>query len=126
MNKQVRALKVSLSDIIESNPIDYVGNQFVTPNAASVLSMNAGTLIEAEEGGLYLVPVAEWFRSSYYGKALPQVSEFNKLQDLGLTAIKDKIVRKAEHGQEIRSQDNVGAKKADEAMASDSSGETKD
>jgi hypothetical protein len=120
---KVRGIKAKLQDIIDSNPVDSMFSDFVTPKAATILSMNAGTFIEAEEGGTYLVPMGEWFRSSYYHKAMPQVSDFNQLQDLGLTAIKDKVVRKEERGQEVRSQDNVGVKKADEAVATDSSSE---
>jgi hypothetical protein len=75
--------------------------------------------------------LGNWFRSAYNNKGLPQVDEFNQLQDLGFTVIKDKLIRNEEkpvleekknteipNGQEIRRQDNVGIKKVDKAVAS--------
>lgn len=133
MNK-VLGIKVKLEQIKENDTMSVMGKEFVTPKKATILSNNAGILIEAEEGGMYLIPVGDWFRSNFIGRAFPQVDDFDALQDLGITAIKDKIVRNdhkqkpavKKDGQEIRSKDNVSIKKADEAVASDIESEKKD
>lgn len=141
--KKLRAIKVNLAQILDSHAPDASVRDFITPKKATILNKNGGTLVEAEEGGYFIVPVGEWFQSSYNGRILPQVDEFNKLQDMGFTAIKDKIVRHAEkveekpkveavkteskqeikpvvksNGQAIRSQNNVGLKKVNQAVAS--------
>jgi hypothetical protein len=115
----VRAMKITLENIMDSDAPSVVGAQFVTPVSATILSGNAGTLVETAEGEFYLVPMGEWFRSSFYQKGISQVSAFNQLQDLGLTEIKDKIVRNDEQ-QEVRGEDNVSIEKVDEAMATNS------
>jgi hypothetical protein len=119
---KVRGMKVTLSAIINSDPIDSMFGDFVTPKKATILAFHTGTLVEAEDGGLYLIPMGDWFRSIYNNKPMAQVDDFNELQDLGLTVIKDKVVR---HGQEVRGKDNVSVAKADEAVAADNS-EAKD
>jgi len=141
MSKLVRGIKVSIDQIINSEAPNAAARDYVTPKKATVLSTNYGTLIEAEEGGLYVVPVGEWFRSVYFGRAIPQVDQFNQLQDYGLTQIKDKLVRHEEpkieekvevkksekpNGQEISSQNNVSPKKIDKAVASNPKSEKKD
>jgi hypothetical protein len=131
MNK-VLGIKIKLQQVLDSEAVSVSGKEFVVPKKATILSNNSGTLIEAEEGGLYLIPVGDWFRSPFIGKTFKQVDAFNELQDKGLTAIKDKVVRhenKASekvNGQEIRRQNNVGIKKADKAMGSDIKSEKKD
>lgn len=133
---KVLGIKVKLEQIFNSDNPAISGKDWVVPKKATILSGNSGTLIEAEEGGLYLVPVGDWFRSNYYGRSLPQVDAFNQLQDYGMTAIKDKIVRHEEkkpeiktsvkeNGQEIRSKNNVSIKKVDKAVASNPEGEKK-
>lgn len=136
--KKDMGIKVELDQIINSDALDASKRAFVTAKKATILANNQGTLIEAEEGGLYLIPVGLWFRSDFYNKALPQVDSFNRLQDLGLTAIKDKIVRHQEkqekkesivknignkNGQEIRGKNNVSPEKVDQAVASDTESE---
>lgn len=132
---KVQAIKVSLEQVINSDSPNAAIKDFVTPIKATVLSYNAGTLIEAQEGGLYLVSMGTWFRTPYNGKAMPQVDGFDQLQDLGLTVIKDKIVRndsstlkevEKEDGQKVRSQNNVSSKKANKAVASNIKSEAKD
>ncbi len=132
---KVQAIKVSLEQVINSDSPNAAIKDFVTPIKATVLSYNAGTLIEAQEGGLYLVSMGTWFRTPYNGKAMPQVDAFDQLQDLGLTVIKDKIVRndsstlkevEKEDGQKVRSQNNVSSKKANKAVASNIKSEAKD
>lgn len=152
--KKIRGVRVKLEQIINSDAPNAASKDWVIPKKATILSNNGGTLIEAEEGGLYLIPVGEWFRSDFYGKIIPQVDSFNQLQDYGLTAIKDKIVRHAEkpavvieqpkveekkleikpeikpmvkpNGQAIRSQNNVGIKKINQTMAPNIKSEKKD
>jgi hypothetical protein len=138
---KVLGIRVKLEQIYNSDNPSISGKEWVVPKKATILSGNSGTLVEAEEGGLYLVPIGDWFRSNYYGRSLPQVDAFNQLQDYGLTAIKDRIVRHEEkvaelkqeakqtvkeNGQEIRSQNNVSPKKVNQAVASNSKGEKKD
>jgi len=138
---KVLGIKVKLEQVFNSEAIAVSGKEWIVPKKATILSNNSGTLVETEEGGLYLVPIGDWFRSNYYGKSFPQVDAFNQLQDYGMTAIKDKIVRYEEkkpevkqevkqavkeNGQEIRGKDNVGAKKADKAVASNPQSEKKD
>jgi hypothetical protein len=132
---KVQAIKVSLEQVINSDSPNAAIKDFVTPIKATVLSYNAGTLIQAQEGGLYLVSMGTWFRTPYNGKAMTQVDAFDQLQDLGLTVIKDKIVRHEEktekkevsdNGQAIRSQNNVSPKKANKAVATDIKSEAKD
>jgi hypothetical protein len=146
MNK-VKGVKVNLDQVINSEAPNAAFKDWVTPKKATILSNNGGTLVEAEEGGLYIIPVGDWFRSIFYSKVIPQVDSFNKLQDYGLTAIKDKIVRHDEivkleekkvepnkeqdkvvkpNGQAIRSQNNVGIKKINQAVASNIKSEKKD
>ena len=125
----VMGVRVSLDQIINSDAPNAANRDRVVPHKATILSGNSGTLVELENGALYLVPVGEWFRSPFYGRSIPQVTEFNKLQDYGLTSIKDKLVRKEDkkqpqstmvkHGEEVRSKNNVSIKKIDKAMASD-------
>lgn len=118
---QVRGIKVTLKEILDSDPINAVNRDWVVPKKATILSNNAGTLIEAESGGLYIIPVGDWFRSVFHGKNFPQVDDFNKLQDLGFTAIKDAMFRKNSEkldGQEVRGKNNVSVKKVDKTMAS--------
>lgn len=139
--EKVKGIKTTLQQVLNSDPINAANTDWIVPKKATILSNNSGTLVEPEEGGLYVVSVGNWFRSSYITKPLPQVQEFNELQDKGLTAIKDKIVRHEEkrpevkqeskqlvkeNGQEIRGKNNVGPKKIDKAVASDPESEKKD
>lgn len=138
---KVLGIKVKLEQIYNSDNPSISGKEWIIPKKATVLSGNSGTLIEDQEGGLYLVPVGDWFRSNYYGRSLPQVDAFNQLQDYGLTAIKDKIVRHEdkkpevkqetkpvvkENGQEIRGKNNVSIKKVDKAVATNTESQEKD
>ena len=132
---KVHAIKVTLDQVINSEAPNAAIKDFVTPVKATVLAYNAGTLIEAQEGGLYLVSMGAWFRTPYNGKAMSQVDAFDQLQDLGLTVIKDKLVRndapalkemEKSDGQKVRSQNNVSSKKANKAVASNSKSEEKD
>jgi hypothetical protein len=139
--KKDMGIKVKLDQIINSDALDASSREWVRAKKATILINNQGTLIEAEDGGLYLIPVGLWFRSEMYNKGLPQVDDFNKLQDLGLTAIKDKIVRHQEkrekkeipvksvgikNGQEVRGEDNVSPEKVDQTVAANIEGEKKD
>ena len=139
MSKLVRGIRITLDDVVNSNAADATKKDWVTPVKATILSNNSGTLVELDNKQLYIVLVGDWFRSPFYGKMLPQVSAFNMLQDYGLTAIKDKLVRypdpKVEvvsvkpekpSGQEIRIKNNVGIKKVDKAVASNIKGKEKD
>ena len=130
-----KGIRVSIEQIINSDSLNASNSDWVTPKRATILSGNTGTLVEAEEGGMYLIPVGLWFRSDFYNKGLSQVNEFNKLQDLGLTVIRDKIVRYEEkqeqkevsdNGQAVRSQDNVISKKVNKTMAPNTKSEAKD
>lgn len=137
MSNVIKGVRITLEQIMNSEAVEASNADFVVPKKATILSNNSGTLMEAEDGKLYLATVGNWFRSSFNGKLLPQVDQFNKLQDLGLTVIKDKIVRheekpkleekKAEKldGQEVRSQNNVGVKKIDKAVGSNIKSEKK-
>lgn len=132
---KVHAIKITLDQVINSEAPNAAIKDFVTPVKATVLAYNAGTLIEAQEGGLYLVSMGTWFRTPYNGKAMSQVDAFDQLQDLGLTVIKDRLVRndapalketEKSDGQKVRSQNNVSSKKANKAVASNSKSEEKD
>ena len=135
--KEVKGIKTTLKQILDSDSINAASADWVIPERATILSGGYGTLVEAEGGGLYLVSTGNWFRSIYGTKTLPQVLEFNQLQDIGLTEIKDKIVRNEEkkleikqvvkkNGQEIRGENNVSPKKVDKAVASNPDSEKKD
>jgi hypothetical protein len=129
MSKPVRGIKVTFQQLVDSDPPDSMFSDFVVPVRYTILSRSYGTVVETAEGALYLVPVGDWFRSDYCGKGMDQVSDFNKLQDYGLTAIKDAVVRNEEKedlGQEIRSEDNVSVEKADEAVATNPKRKKKD
>ena len=140
---KVRGIKITIQQVLDTDPVSVSGRDWIVPKKATILSNNRGTLVEASEGGLYLVNVGDWFRSPFIGKPFPQVDEFNKLQDLGLTSIKDAIVRHPEkievkeqpkqpinqvkpNGQAIRSQNNVGVKKVNQAVAPNIKSEKKD
>jgi hypothetical protein len=126
----VKGIKVNIQQILDSDAVDASGRSFIEPKSATVLSNNSGTLVEDESGQLYLIPVGEWFRSSHYGKKMPQVRDFNMLQDFGFTLIKDKIVRNEEklvdNGQEVRGKDNVSPKKVNKTVAPDIGSKKKD
>lgn len=131
---KVHAIKVTLDQVINSEAPNAAIKDLVTPVKATVLAYNAGTLIEAQEGGLYLVSMGTWFRTPYNGKAMSQVDAFDQLQDLGLTVIKDRLVRndaptlkemEKSDGQKVRSQNNVSSKKANKAVAPNSKSEEK-
>ena len=117
--KQVRAMRVSLEDIISGNNPDASVNNFVTPEKATILSYKAGTLVE-ENGQLYLVTMGEWFKNGIHG--LPQVSAFNQLQDLNFTEIKDKVVRNADE-QIVESKSDEPVEEIDEVLPADQSDE---
>lgn len=131
---KVLGIKISLVQILNSDAPNAATKEFVTPKKATVLSNNYGTLVEAEEGGYFLVPVGTWFRSNFYGKSMPQVDDFDKLQDLGLTAIKDKIIRndskptvvEKNNGQEIRSKNNSSLAKVNKTIPTNIESEEKD
>lgn len=116
MKKPVKAIPITLDDIVNSNVTNAVFKEFVTPVKATAIT-RTGTLIQDSSGRYFLVPPGDWFRSDFYLKGLPQVDDFNALQDYGLTEIKDKVAR---HGQEIRSEDNTSVEKVDKAVATDS------
>ena len=129
MSKPVKAIKITLDQLTNSDPPNGANYEFVTPVKATIMSLNYGTLVETAEGALFLVPVGDWFRSQYSGRGMEQVSAFNELQDFGLTAIKDKIVRQPEKeslGQEISVEDNVSVEKADETVAANPKRKKKD
>jgi hypothetical protein len=137
MSNVVKGVRITLEQVLNSEAVSASNADFVTPKKATILSNNSGTLIQTEDDKLYIATVGNWFRSSFNGKAIPQVDEFNKLQDMGLTAIKDKVVRHEEKskveekkveksdGQEVRSQNNVIPKKIDKAVASNTKSEKK-
>lgn len=146
---QIRGIKISLKQLMDSDAPDASVRHWVVPKKATILSNNGGTLIEDETGEHYLVTIGEWFRSPYNGKAMPQVDQFNKLQDLGFTVIKDRMFRHEEeqkkelevpvvkaqpvikpvvknNGQALRSQNNVGSKKISQTVATNPASEKKD
>jgi hypothetical protein len=138
MSDVVKGIKITLDQVMNSDAISASSGDYVIPKRATVLSNNAGTLVQTEEGSLYIVTIGNWFRSAYNNKGLPQIDDFNQLQDLGFTLIKDKLIRNQEkpvleekknteilNGQEIRRQDNVSPKKTDKAVASHSKSEKK-
>jgi len=63
---KVRAVKVTLEQIIESDVLNAVFSEFVEPKKATLLSGNAGTIIQVENGDYYLSSMGEWFRSPLY------------------------------------------------------------
>jgi hypothetical protein len=141
----VRSMKVTLGQITNSDALNAAARDWVVPKKATILSHSSGTLIEAEDGQLYLVTVGDWFRSPFISKSFPQVDQFNQLQDYGLTEIKDRLVRHEEKkveekiqvkvevkqpekldGQAIPSKNNVSVEKVNKAMGSDIKSEKKD
>lgn len=121
MSKNVRAIKITIDQIKDIQSIIATNRDFIVPKKATILSNKAGTLIQDESGAYFLVTIGDWFRASF--RPLPQVDDFDQLQDLGLTEIKDKIVRNntknlvTNNGQEIPKQDNVSIKKINKAVA---------
>lgn len=137
----VRGMKVNLDQITNSEALNAAARSWVVPKKATILSHSSGTLIEAEDGILYLVTVGDWFRSDFISKSFPQVDDFNQLQDYGLTEIKDKLIRHQDKkieikvevkqpekssGQKIPSQNNVVVAKVDKTVGSDIKSEKKD
>lgn len=121
MSKNVRAIKINIDQIKDVQSIVATNRDFIVPKKATILSNKVGTLIQDESGAYFLVTMGDWFRASF--RPLPQVDDFNQLQDLGLTEIKDKIVRNnttnlvTNNGQEIPKQDNVSIKKINKTVA---------
>jgi hypothetical protein len=132
--KEVRAIKVKLEQIMENDAPDAATKHWVVPAKATILSGSNGTLLQVDTGDYYLATAGEWFRSVYIGKAMPQVDSFDKLQDIGITAIKDKIVRNdakpkevvKQNEQELRSKNNVSTKKAGKTVGTNSPSQKKD
>jgi hypothetical protein len=132
----VQAIKVTIQDILDGTAVNAVARDFIVPKKATILTNNGGTLVESEDGGLYLVSVGNWFRSSFFGKGLPQVEKFEQLRTMGFTAIKEPLpesLTKKEiipsekiSGQEVRGKDNGGVKKVDKTVASDNRSQKKD
>ena len=124
---RVIGIRVSLNQVINSDAPSASAKDWVIPKKATILSNNYGTLIQADSGDYFLVPVGLWFRSVFSNKNLPQVEDFNKLQDLGLTLIKDKIVRNEDKpisteveeldGQKVRSQNIISSSKINKTVA---------
>jgi hypothetical protein len=145
----VRTMKVTLDQVVNSDSLNAAARHWVVPKKATILSHSSGTLIEADDGQLYLATVGDWFRSPFVSKSFPQVDQFNQLQDYGLTEIKDKLVRHSEKkielkveekirprlevkklekldGQTIPSKNNVSVEKVNKAVESDIKSEKKD
>lgn len=124
---RVIGIRVSLNQVINSDAPSASAKDWVIPKKATILSNNYGTLIQVDSGDYFLVPVGLWFRSVFSNKNLPQVEDFNKLQDLGLTLIKDKIVRNEDKpisteveesdGQKVRSQNIISSSKINKTVA---------
>ena len=145
----VRTMKVTLDQVVNSDALNAAARHWVVPKKATILSNSSGTLVEAEDGQLYLATVGDWFRSPFVSKSFPQVDQFNQLQDYGLTEVKDKLVRHSEKkielkveekvkarvevkklekldGQTIPSKNNVSIEKVNKAVESDTKSEKKD
>lgn len=124
---KVIGIKISLDQVINSDAPNASVKDWIIPKKATILSNNYGTLIQVSGGDYFLVPIGLWFRSIFSNKNLPQVEDFNKLQDLGLTLIKDKIVRNDDKpisavveesdGQKVRSQNIISSSKINKTMA---------
>lgn len=125
MSNEVLAVRISIEEVINSHAANSAFKTRVTPKKATLLSNNSGTLIQDENNVYYVVQVGEWFRSKFNNGRLPQVDDFNKLQDLGLTLIKDRIIRNEDKvvenisGQKIREQNNVSPPKINKAVGTD-------
>jgi hypothetical protein len=77
----VRGIKVTLEEIENSHAVSSTGADFIKPHKYTILSGSRGTLVETEEGNLFLVTPPVWFRFNSGGGRYLQVSAFNRLQD---------------------------------------------
>jgi len=131
MSNEVVGIKVSIDQIFNSDSPNVNNKNFIVPKKATILSGNNGTLVQDSNNEYFIVPVGLWFRSKFSSSNLPQVDVFDKLQDLGFTLIKDKIIRNDSKvvenisGQKIREQNNVSVKKVDKTVGTDIKSEEK-
>jgi hypothetical protein len=119
--KTLRAYKITLEEVLNAHPADSANSQFLVPVKATLLAFKAGTLVQDKHGSYFIVSLGEWHREG--DNTLPQVDAFDKLNSVGLTLLKEDLMKeifaKEEQkittkefsgGQEIREQDNSAVK----------------
>lgn len=99
---QVRAVAISLEDVLNATPANSSYTTYVTPVKATRLRFNTGFLIQDSAGDYFLVTQGEWFRSGNH--ALYQVDALKQLQDVGLTDVERDFLKDVMDGQKISSE----------------------
>lgn len=111
MKKPVRATRTTIENVLNAHSPDSSNTSLVIAKKATVLAFNSGTLIEAEEGGYYIVQQGEWHR--YGDNTLPQVDCFDQLNAVNLTVLKKDIIKDIFRGQKVPEQDRPVVEKTD-------------
>ena len=111
---QVRAVAISLEDVLNATPANSSYTTYVTPVKATRLRFNTGFLIQDSTGDYFLVTQGEWFRSGDH--ALYQVDALKQLQDVGLTDVEKDLLKEVMDGQKISSESGPVVEEVSEAV----------
>lgn len=110
----VRAVAISLEDVLNATPANSSYTTYVTPVKATRLRFNTGFLIQDNTGDYFLVTQGEWFRSGNH--ALYQVDALKQLQDVGLTDVEKDLLKEVMDGQKISSESGPVVEEVSEAV----------
>lgn len=122
--KQIRAYRTTLEEVLNAHPADSATSHFAVPTKATILAFNSGTLIQDSAGNYSIAVPGEWFRNG--DNTLPQVDAFDQLNAVGLTVLKEDILKKimtpkgASSGQENGTESSSSDEQTSPAVASDS------
>lgn len=111
---QVRAVAISLEDVLNATPANSSYTTYVTPVKATRLRFNTGFLIQDNTGDYFLVTQGEWFRNGNH--ALYQVDALKQLQDVGLTDVEKDLLKEVMDGQKISSESGPVIEEVGEAV----------
>lgn len=110
----VRAVAISLEDVLNSVPAISDHTTFVKPVKATRLRFNTGFLVQDDAGKYYLVNQGEWFRNGNH--ALYQVDALAQLQAVGLTDVERDLLKEVLDGQKISSESGPVSEEVGEAV----------
>lgn len=111
---QVRAVAISLEDILNATPANSSYTTYVIPVKATRLRFNTGFLIQDKVGDYFIVTQGEWFRNGDH--ALYQVDALEELKAIGLTDVEKDLLKEVLDGQKIPSEDRPVTEETGETM----------
>jgi hypothetical protein len=89
--KTLRGYKITLEEVLNAHPADSANSQFLVPVKATLMAFKAGTLVQDKHGSYFIVSAGEWHREG--DNTLPQVDSFDKLNAVGLTLLKQDLMK---------------------------------